>query len=75
MEWNILDSEIRNGLLLSKNDCEFHKTHRELPLQIFLLTRLRFQPSLSEHKFRRNFADSLNPLCSCSLETESTLYL
>ena len=29
---------------------------------------------LSEHKFRHNFADSLNPLCSCSLETESTLH-
>ena len=27
---------------------------------------------LSEHKFRQNFADSLNPLCSCVLETEST---
>ena len=22
------------------------------------------------HKFRHNFADTLNPLCSCSLETE-----
>ena len=29
---------------------------------------------LSQHKFRHNFTDSLNPLCSCSLETESTLH-
>ena len=27
---------------------------------------------LKEHKFRHNFADTLNPLCSCSLETEDT---
>ena len=40
-----------------------------------LLTRLRLGFShLSEHKFRHNFADSRNPLCSCSLETESTLH-
>ena len=44
-------------------------------LGIKLLTRLRLGFShLSEHKFRHNFADSLNLLCSCSLETESTLY-
>ena len=44
-------------------------------LGIKLLTRLRFGFShLSEHSFRHNFADSLNPLCSCSLETESTLH-
>ena len=29
---------------------------------------------LSEHKFRYNFANSWNPLCSCCLETESTLH-
>ena len=27
---------------------------------------------LREHKFRHNFADTLNPLCSCSFETEDT---
>ena len=42
---------------------------------IKLLTRLRLGFShLSEHIFRHNFADSLNPLFSCSLETESTLH-
>ena len=40
---------------------------------IKLLNRLRVDFShLNEHKFRHNFADALNPLCSCFLETEST---
>ena len=39
------------------------------PLGIKLLNRLRADFShLNEHKFRHNFADILNPLCSCSLE-------
>ena len=41
------------------------------PLGIRLLNRLCLGFShLREHKFRHNFADTLNPLCSCSLETE-----
>ena len=45
-------------------------------LGIKLLNRLRLGFSyLSEHKFRHNLADSLNLLCSFSLETESTLHL
>ena len=39
------------------------------PLGVKLLNRLRLGFS---HKFRHNFADTLNPLCSCSLETEDT---
>ena len=38
-----------------------------------LLTRLRLGLSnLNEHKFRHNFQDCLNPLCSCSLEIDNT---
>ena len=45
------------------------------PLGIKLLNRLRVDSShLNEHKLRHNFADTLNPLCSCSLETESTVH-
>ena len=45
------------------------------PLRIKLLTRLPLGFShLLEHKFRHNFTNSRNPLCSCSLETESTLH-
>ena len=43
------------------------------PLGIRLLNRLHLSFShLRKHKFRHNFADTLNPLCSCSLETEDT---
>ena len=43
------------------------------PLGIRLLSRLRLGFNhLREHKFRHNFADTLNPLCSCSLKTEDT---
>ena len=46
------------------------------PLGIKLSTRLRLGFShLPEHKFRHNFADLLNSLCSGSLETESTIHL
>ena len=45
------------------------------PLGIKLLTRLQLGFShLSEHKFRHNFGGWPNPLCSCSLETGSTLH-
>ena len=29
---------------------------------------------LNEHRFRHNFQDCLNPLCSCSLQTEDTIH-
>ena len=42
------------------------------PAGIKFLTRLRLGLShLREHKFNHNFEDCINPLCSCSLETES----
>ena len=43
------------------------------PQRSRLLNRLRLGFShLRQHKFRHNFADTVNPLCSCALETEST---
>ena len=43
------------------------------PLGVRLLNRLRLGFShLMKNKFRHNFADTLNPLCSFSLETEDT---
>ena len=42
-------------------------------LGVRLLNRFRLGFNhLREHKFRHNFADALNPLCSQSLETEYT---
>ena len=43
------------------------------PLGVRFLNRLSLGFShLKEHKFRHNFTDTLNPLCSCSLETADT---
>ena len=43
------------------------------PPGLKLLSRLRLNLShLNEHKFRHNFRDQINPLCSCNLEIEST---
>ena len=77
--WNKLDSEIRNA----KSYASFRKMLLNFSrpignsaykiydlLRIKLLTRLRLCfRDLSKHKYRHNFADSFNPLCSCSLET------
>ena len=42
---------------------------------IKLLTRLRLGLSLlRQHKFRHNFEDTLNPLCSCCIEAETALH-
>ena len=35
------------------------------------MTRLGFT-HLQEQKFKHNFADTANPLCSCTIETENT---
>ena len=43
------------------------------PVGLKLLTRLRTNLShLRHHKFQHHFLDTLNPLCSCNIETEST---
>ena len=40
-----------------------------------LLNRLRFHFShLNEHKFWHNFGATIDPMCSCSLESETTLH-
>ena len=43
------------------------------PKALIFITRLRLGLShLRYHKFKHNFQDSLNPLCNCGLNTEST---
>ena len=45
------------------------------PIGLKLLTRLRLDfCHLNEYKFWHNFQDCLNPLCSCSLQTEYTIH-
>ena len=83
-EWNKLYSEIRNAktyasfqkMLLNFIRPLGNSTYKIYDsLEIKLLTRLRLGFSyLSEHKFRHNFADSMNPLWSCSLETTLRVY-
>ena len=83
-EWNKLDPEItridsyvgfRKKLLSSIKVMKNKTFSIDDPLGIKLLNRLRVDFShLNEHKFRHNFAGTLNPLCSCSLETESTAH-
>ena len=45
------------------------------PLGIHLLTRLRLGLNhLNEHRFNHNFDNCINPLCTCTLEIESTTH-
>ena len=45
------------------------------PKVIKLITRLRLGLShLCEHKFRHNFQDAFNPICSCGDDIETTIH-
>ena len=78
-EWNKLDTNIKNidsHVMFRKKLSTFIRSLENdtygiyIPLGVRLLNRLRLGFShLREHTFRHNFADTLNPLCSCSLET------
>ena len=82
--WNSLDPSIRNlsSVQLFKNALLkfIRPSHSPLyginhPLGIKLLSRLRLGLShLREHKFRHNFLDTINPLCSCNIEPKSTTH-
>ena len=43
--------------------------------QSCFLFYLILPPCLNEHRFRHNFKNYINPLCSCSLEVENTLHV
>ena len=70
-EWNKLDAEIRNAETCASFRKMLLKSIRPTGIKPLTILRLGFS-YISDHKFRHNFADSLNPLCSCSLE--STLH-
>ena len=81
-EWNRLSTETHNSTscqefrksLLSfiKLTCSSLFFIHELA-GVKLLVRLRLGFShLREHKISQNFHDTLNPLCSCSFELETT---
>ena len=84
VEWNKLDVNLKNAKFYMCFRTSLLKIVRPVqnsvfkvfnPLGIKFLTRLRLILShLNEHKFKHNFQNCLNPLCSCSLEIESTIY-
>ena len=81
-EWNKLDLEIRNSASLEifkKHLLNFIRRNSSNvlnnPLGLKLLTRLWIGFShLKEHKFKHNFQDSVDALCSCRNEIESTVH-
>ena len=84
IEWNKLDSRLREV----KSFTDFQKNIlsfiRPKVNSIFncnsskglkFVTRLHLGLShLREHTFKHSFQDSINPLCSCSLDAESTIH-
>ena len=83
-EWNKLDLNIRNSASLNAfkkkilnfiRPCSNSIFDIHSPLGIKLLTRLRLGLSpLHEHKFRHCFQDTLNPLCECAKDIDSTMH-
>ena len=79
-EWNNLTVKIRNAKSINifKKSIINEKQENSLfnvydPLRVKLLTRLRLQFShLNEHKFRHGFSDTVNPMCTCGTEIETT---
>ena len=79
-EWNNLTVEIRNsksvGAFKKLIKCE--KKENSVfsiydPLGVKLFTRLRLQFShLNGHKFRHGFGDTINVMCACRSEVETT---
>ena len=84
IEWNNLDPNLRNCksisvfkekilnfIRLSPNS--FFDCHN--PKGIKLITRLRLGLShLREHKFKHSFQDTINPLCNCGQDIESSTH-
>ena len=83
IEWNNLDSNIRNSeslAIFKKHILAFIRPaanstfHCHSPDGLKLITRLRLGLShLRFHKFKHNFQDFLNPICSCGT-FETTIY-
>ena len=84
IEWNKLDPEIQNAPSLNIFKKKFLKFIRPTANNIFgyhnlkgikYLMRLRLGLShLNEHKFKNNFQDTLNPLCTCGCDVENTCH-
>ena len=83
-DWFKLDVSIRNSetiMVFQKHLLSYIRPIQSNVYNIFdpiglkFITRLRLGLShLNEHKFRHNFQDCINPLCSCSLEPEDNIH-
>ena len=83
-EWGNLSEELRNIDSIKTFKLSILNFVRPRENSVFavsdinglkLLTRLRLNFShLNEHKFRHNFNDTINPMCSCGKEPETTLH-
>ena len=84
IEWNKLDLNIRNSESLSifkKSLLKFIRLSGSSvfnchnPRGIELLTRLRLSLRYSrKHKLKHGFQDSLNPICSCGNDIETSAH-
>ena len=83
IEWNKLDpGRLRKAESLSVFKTNILKYMRPSPNSVYnchnpkgikFITRLRLGLSnLSKHKLKHSFQDTINPLCSCCLDIEST---
>ena len=83
-EWNNLDPNLRSSKSISVFKEKILNFIRPSPNSVFdirnpkgikLITRLRLGLShLREHKFKHSFQDTLNPLCNCGQDIESTTH-
>ena len=83
-EWNSLETDIRKSDSISifkKRMLSFIRpmpnkvSNHHNPQGLKLLTRLRLGPShLRYHKFKHSFLVTINPLCSCGSDIETTLH-
>ena len=84
IEWNNIDPNLRNSDTYGTLKQAILKFIRPSPDSVFechnpqgikFLTRHHLGPChLCEHKFKHSFQDSLNPLCKCGAEGESTTH-
>ena len=84
IEWNNLDPNLRNSKSISvfkekilnfirPSSNYFFDIHN--PKAIKLITRLRLGLShLRKHKFKHSFQETINPLCNCGQDIESTTH-
>ena len=84
IEWNKLDLNIRNSESLTSFKRNVLKFIRLSKNSIFLcnnskgiqlLIRLRLGSShLRDHKFKHNFQDTVNPICNCGEDIETSCH-